>query len=303
MSFKSKVYNRLHVIFYLSKDTLVSFFQERAFFHGAALSYYALFSMFPLLFLIVSFLGRILGEDFILKMIKNFLLENVGLSNVDEIMAVVGTYNLDRGNIFLEIIGIVFVLIASSAFLTSLRNSINEFYNIEKTVHKGRKAIQVNIFERLVSLVFLAVFASVFLIIYMFHSVGFTLIHSWLDSSTDIQVFILRVMDFSFSILLNYIIFLLIFKFLHNGLVTWRVASMGAIVTAVLLFLGQLLIKYYLLNMFVLGTAGIAGSLFIFMAWVHYSSQIIFVGAKFTFTFSKKIGSPILSKYKIQEKL
>jgi membrane protein len=275
---------------------LLSFFQERAFFHGAALSYYALFSMFPLLFLIVSFLGRILGEDFILKMIKNFLLENVGLSNVDEIMAVVGTYNLDRGNIFLEIIGIVFVLIASSAFLTSLRNSINEFYNIEKTVHKGRKAIQVNIFERLVSLVFLAVFASVFLIIYMFHSVGFTLIHSWLDSSTDIQVFILRVMDFSFSILLNYIIFLLIFKFLHNGLVTWRVASMGAIVTAVLLFLGQLLIKYYLLNMFVLGTAGIAGSLFIFMAWVHYSSQIIFVGAKFTFTFSKKIGSPIVSK-------
>ena len=302
MSFKSKVYNRLHVIFYLSKDTLLSFFQERAFFHGAALSYYALFSMFPLLFLIVSFLGRILGEDFILKMIKNFLLENVGLSNVDEIMAVVGTYNLDRGNIFLEIIGIVFVLIASSAFLTSLRNSINEFYNIEKTVHKGRKAIQVNIFERLVSLVFLAVFASVFLIIYMFHSVGFTLIHSWLDSSTDIQVFILRVMDFSFSILLNYIIFLLIFKFLHNGLVTWRVASMGAIVTAVLLFLGQLLIKYYLLNMFVLGTAGIAGSLFIFMAWVHYSSQIIFVGAKFTFTFSKKIGCPILSKSQNKEK-
>jgi membrane protein len=281
---------------------LLSFFQERAFFHGAALSYYALFSMFPLLFLIVSFLGRILGEDFILKMIKNFLLENVGLSNVDEIMAVVGTYNLDRGNIFLEIIGIVFVLIASSAFLTSLRNSINEFYNIEKTVHKGRKAIQVNIFERLVSLVFLAVFASVFLIIYMFHSVGFTLIHSWLDSSTDIQVFILRVMDFSFSILLNYIIFLLIFKFLHNGLVTWRVASMGAIVTAVLLFLGQLLIKYYLLNMFVLGTAGIAGSLFIFMAWVHYSSQIIFVGAKFTFTFSKKMGCPILSKSQNQEK-
>jgi membrane protein len=288
------------VIFYLAKDTLLSFFQERAFFHGAALSYYALFSMFPLLFLIISFLGRILGEDFILKMIKNFLVENVGLSNVDEIMAVVGTYNLDKGNIFLEIIGILFVLIASSAFLTSLRNSINEFYNIEKTIFKGRKAIQVNVFERLISLLFLAVFASVFLIIYMFHSVGLTVIHSWLDSSTDIQVLILRIMDFSFSILLNYVIFLLIFKFLNNGKVTWRVASMGAIVTAVLLFLGQLLIKYYLLNMFVLGTAGIAGSLFIFMAWVHYSSQIIFVGAKFTFTFSKKIGSPIVSKYSNQ---
>ncbi len=296
MSFKSKLYNRLHVIFYLSKDTLLSFFQERAFFHGAALSYYALFSMFPLLFLIISFLGRILGEDFILKLIKEFLLENVGLRNVDEIMEVVGTYNLDKGNIFLEIIGVVFVLIASSAFLTSLRNSINEFYNIERTVLKGRKAIQVNLFERLISLLFLAVFASVFLILYMFHSVGFTLLHSLLGSSSDIQRMFFSILDFSFSVLLNYIIFLLIFKFLNNGKVTWRVASMGAIVTAVLLFLGQLLIKYYLLNMFVLGTAGIAGSLFIFMAWVHYSSQIIFVGAKFTFTFSKKIGSPIVSK-------
>jgi membrane protein len=275
---------------------LLSFFQERAFFHGAALSYYALFSMFPLLFLIISFLGRILGEDFILKLIKEFLLENVGLRNVDEIMEVVGTYNLDKGNIFLEIIGVVFVLIASSAFLTSLRNSINEFYNIERTVLKGRKAIQVNIFERLISLLFLAVFASVFLILYMFHSVGFTLLHSLLGSSSDIQRIFFSILDFSFSVLLNYIIFLLIFKFLNNGKVTWRVASMGAIVTAVLLFLGQLLIKYYLLNMFVLGTAGIAGSLFIFMAWVHYSSQIIFVGAKFTYTFSKKIGSPIVSK-------
>ena len=296
MSFKSKLYNRLHVIFYLSKDTLLSFFQERAFFHGAALSYYALFSMFPLLFLIISFLGRILGEDFILKLIKEFLLENVGLRNVDEIMEVVGTYNLDKGNIFLEIIGVVFVLIASSAFLTSLRNSINEFYNIERTVLKGRKAIQVNLFERLISLLFLAVFASVFLILYMFHSVGFTLLHSLLGSSSDIQRMFFSILDFSFSVLLNYIIFLLIFKFLNNGKVTWRVASMGAIVTAVLLFLGQLLIKYYLLNLFVLGTAGIAGSLFIFMAWVHYSSQIIFVGAKFTYTFSKKIGSPIVSK-------
>jgi membrane protein len=275
---------------------LLSFFQERAFFHGAALSYYALFSMFPLLFLIISFLGRILGEDFILKLIKEFLLENVGLRNVDEIMEVVGTYNLDKGNIFLEIIGVAFVLIASSAFLTSLRNSINEFYNIERTVLKGRKAIQVNIFERLISLLFLAVFASVFLILYMFHSVGFTLLHSLLGSSSDIQRMFFSILDFSFSVLLNYIIFLLIFKFLNNGKVTWRVASMGAIVTAVLLFLGQLLIKYYLLNLFVLGTAGIAGSLFIFMAWVHYSSQIIFVGAKFTYTFSKKIGLPIVSK-------
>lgn len=296
MSFKSKLYNRSHVIFSLAKDTLVSFFQERAFFHGAALAYYALFSIFPFLFLVISFLGRILERDYILNQIQEFLTETVGLRNVDEIMLVVKSYDLNRGNLFFEILGIIFVLIASSAFLNSLRISINEIYNIERMVLRVRKAIQVNIFERLISILFLAGFALLFLILYLFHSIGFTIIHILIDKSHDIQVVFIGLLDFTFSILFNYFIFLLVFKYLNNGTVKWRVASMGAIVTAVLLFFGQLVIKYYLFNMFALGSTGIIGSIFIFMAWIHYSSQIIFVGAKFTYTFSKKIGSPIIAR-------
>jgi membrane protein len=103
-------------------------------------------------------------------------------------------------------------------------------------------------------------------------------------------------MDYGFTIILNYLIFILILKYLNNAKVSWKVASTGALVTAILLFFGQLIIKYYLLNLFILGTVGIAGSFFIFLAWVHYSSQIIFIGAKFTYIFSKKIGQPILVK-------
>jgi membrane protein len=107
---------------------------------------------------------------------------------------------------------------------------------------------------------------------------------------------ILPILDHALSILLNYLIFMLIFKFLHNARVMWKVASMGAIVTSILLYVGQLIIKYYLLNVFTLGSAGVAGSFFIFLAWVHYSSQIVFVGAKFTYTFSNRIGQPIKLK-------
>ena len=204
-------------------------------------------------------------------------------------MKIVGSYNLDKGSLVMELVGLAVILFASSGFIHSLKNSINEFFNIQKAKLKGRKAIKVNLIEKLLSFLFLAVFASIFLVIYLFHSFSFTLIHYFFNENSEFITLILHLIDHAISILLNYLIFLMLFKYLHNGIVTWKAAS-------VLLYLGQLILKYYLLNVFTLGSAGIAGSLFIFLAWVHYSSQIIFVGAKFTYTFSKRIGQPIILK-------
>ncbi len=291
-----KIKTRAIFIYSLAKETIQSFLEEKAFFHGAALAYYALFSLFPLLFLCVSLLGRYLGEELILQVISEFLVEKVGLTNVDEIMKIVGSYNLDKGSVVMELVGLAVILFASSGFIHSLKNSINEFFNVQKAKLIGRKAIKVNLIEKMLSFLFLAVFASIFLVIYLFHSFSFTLIHYFFNENSSFLILILHFMDHVISILLNYLIFLLLFKYLHNATVTWKAASMGALVTSVLLYLGQLILKYYLLNVFTLGSAGIAGSLFIFLAWVHYSSQIIFVGAKFTYTFSKRIGQPITLK-------
>ncbi len=280
----------------ISKETISGFLEEKAFFHGAALAYYALFSLIPLLYLGVSIMGRIIGQDFILELISDFLKSRIGLTDIDEIMKMVGSYQLDQGNLFMEIIGFTILLFAGSAFLNSLKNSINNFYNIQKTRLKGKTAIKRGVVEKLLSLLFLGVFATIFLVIYLFHSIGFTAVQFIFNSNSQMYNMAIIIVDYGFSILLNYLIFLLIFKFLNNATVSWKVASMGSIVTSILLFFGQLIIKYYLLNLFMLGTVGIAGSLFIFLAWVHYSSQIIFIGAKFTYTFSKRIGQPILIK-------
>jgi membrane protein len=280
----------------ISKETISGFLEEKAFFHGAALAYYALFSLIPLLYLGISIMGRIIGQDFILELISDFLKSRIGLTDIDEIMKMVGSYQLDQGNLFMEIIGFTILLFAGSAFLNSLKNSINDFYNIQKTRLKGKTAIKRGVVEKLLSLLFLGVFATIFLVIYLFHSIGFTAVQFIFNSNSQLYNMAIIIVDYGFSILLNYLIFLLIFKFLNNATVSWKVASMGAIVTSILLFFGQLIIKYYLLNLFILGTVGIAGSLFIFLAWVHYSSQIIFIGAKFTYTFSKRIGQPILIK-------
>jgi membrane protein len=71
----------------------------------------------------------------------------------------------------------------------------------------------------------------------------------------------------------------------------------GATATALLLYLGQLLIKYYLTNYFFAAEGGIAGTIFVLLAWVYYSAQIIFLGAKFTAVYATMVGSPIHLKH------
>jgi membrane protein len=105
--------------------------------------------------------------------------------------------------------------------------------------------------------------------------------------------FSFKLIQYVISILSNAIIFTLIFKYIHDGKVEFRLAIRGAIVTSILLFFSQLLIKYYLQNYFSLGNLGIVGSLFIFLAWVNYSAQIVFFGARFTQMLGEKIGAPI----------
>ena len=96
------------------------------------------------------------------------------------------------------------------------------------------------------------------------------------------------------SVLSNIIIFTLVFKYVNDAVIRWKLALGGALLTAVLLYIGQLLIKYYLFNFFFGSkSGGIAGSIFILLAWVYYSSQIIFFGAKFTAVYARKIGQPI----------
>ena len=90
-------------------------------------------------------------------------------------------------------------------------------------------------------------------------------------------------------------IFTFIFRYVHDGIVKWRLALYGAVVTSVILYLSQLGIKYYLVNFFFAANGGIAGSLLIIMVWVFYSSLIIFLGAKFTAVYAAKIGEPILA--------
>jgi membrane protein len=278
----------------LIKDTFKEFFEEKGLFHGAALAYYTVFAMVPLLYLCISYFGKIIGQDVMLQIIEDLLKTKVGIQDVSGIMDFVSQLNFEKSNWLMEFVGIVVLLVASSAFVVCLRHSINDFFDLEVNYTSRKKKLVKNILFRMLSLAVVAVSTVVIIVFYFAQTVLVSLSSDFFSNAHWLDFILSNLLRHGFSILSNALLFMMIFKYVHDGFVKWKLAFGGAIVTSILLYIGQLLIKYYLFNFFYGGTSGgIAGTLFVLLAWVYYSSQIIFFGAKFTSVYAKKIGKPI----------
>lgn len=281
----------------LLKDSVVEFFGEQGLFHGAALAYYTVFAMVPLLYLCIVYFGKIIGQSVMLEIIEDLLRHKVGIQDVAGIMEFLKSLNFEKGNFFMEMVGIVVLLITSSAFIVCLKQSINDFFDLEINYSTKKRMILKNLLFRLISMALVAALTVFLIIFYFAQTVVMSLSDSIFDNYEILDSIFSNVLNHGFAILSNAVIFTMVFKYVHDGYVKWKLAIGGAIVTAVLLYIGQLLIKYYLFHYFFgAQSGGIAGTLFILLAWVYYSSQIIFFGAKFTAVYAKKVGKPIRFK-------
>ena len=278
-----KQHKEIKGFFNLIKTVFLSYFEERAHLHAATVSYYTLFSMIPLLYLTVVSFGWIFGEAFCLQVISELFRKNIGLSDIHVFTDIIKNIHEQAHSWVLNMIMIVTLLYSCSAFMVSLKHSINEFFDVAQN-NQPKINIFLELFKfRLLSLSYLAFIALVVFLLYFLQLFAFNVVASWF--STNHFSHILVQMLFSFT--LNYLIVLLLFKFVNDANVPWSVVGIGTLVTAVFLLLSQLLIKWYLQHYFFLGKSDIIGSIFILMAWVFYSSQVVFLGAKFTYIYGK----------------
>ena len=275
------------------KDSIVGYFSEGAFFHGAALAYYTLFSFVPIVYLSTSIFGRVVGKENMQSIIIDLLQNQIGISDTKGLIDFLNSVNFDKPSLFLEIVSIGILLYGCSAFLVSLKRSINEFFDISKKKRHEENIIMDIIGFRFLSVAYLAIFAFIIILLYFLQGFIFYAFTNYLHYKNGFIDFTLEFFQHLISIFSNILIFTIVFKYIHDGFVPIKLAIKGAFVTSVLLFLSQLLIKYYLHNYFFLGNMGIAGSLFIFLAWVHYSAQIVFFGAKFTAVLAERDGIKI----------
>lgn len=268
-------------------QALKEYVQEGAFHHGAALAYYTLFAFIPIIYLTTSIYGRIIGQQNMRAVVGSILKSGLGIQDSESILKLVEGMSIDKPNLILELASIGILLYTCSAFMVSLKRSLNEFFNVSKKSRQESNLFMEIIGFRFLSVLLLALFALVIILFYFLQIFIFSALTSWLQWNNGFVDFSLQLIQIAFTLLSNILIFSLIFKYMHNAKVSWRIARIGAVTTALLLYLSQWLIGYYLQHYFVMGTLGVANSIFIMLAWVHYSAQIVFFGAKYTYQIGK----------------
>ncbi len=277
----------------LLKNTFLEFVRERPMHHGAALSYYAIMALVPILYLSVSFFGSFVGQQTMLDIIAEVLQEQIGIEDVDGIIEFLGTVNLSSGNTLMRILGIAALMLSCTAILNSLKRSINSFYKVKKKSVGSKKLILQTLIFRGVSMLSIAAVTSIVIALYFAETFILTMEEQYFSDLEVISWVFSNFASHGIPIVLNILVFTLIFKYLHDAVVEWRVAWVGGIVTGIFLYLGQLLIKFYLGNYFFAAESGVAGTLLVILVWVYYSSQILFLGSKFSFVYAKYRGTPI----------
>ena len=241
-------------------QALKEYVQEGAFHHGAALAYYTLFAFIPIIYLTTSIYGRIIGQQNMREIIGSILKSGLGIQDSGSILKLVEGMSIDKPNFFLELASIGILLYTCSAFMISLKRSLNEFFNVSKKSRQESNLFMEIIGFRFVGVLLLAIFALVIILFYFLQIFIFSALTSWLQWNNGFVDFSLQVLQVLFTLLSNILIFSLIFKYMHNAKVTWRVARNGAIATAILLYLSQWIIGYYLQHYFVMGPLGVANS-------------------------------------------
>ena len=150
----------------LLADTLKQFAKENSLFHGAALAYYAVFAMVPLLYLAITIFGIFVGNETMVDIISEILKENVGIQDTDGILEFLQTIDFEKRNLALSIAGFVALMISSTAFLTSMRASINVFFNVKPEFSNKRRKLLSSVTSRLTSLSMMMVMGLTVMVFY-----------------------------------------------------------------------------------------------------------------------------------------
>lgn len=282
----------------LIKKMFSEYFSEDPFRHAASLAYFALFSLVPIVYLGIYLFGQILGNETVHLMIYEFMHSNLGIDDMTMISDFLKTYDLETRKPFMEIIGVVILLFSSSAFVMTLRNSINDYFDVKTIIAPVKYIIFRKIITRLIAIASIGTFGVIVILIYLSQTLLISLTKEMIHNVT-FQFLIRNGLAHFGSIATNFLIFTYMFKYVHDGKVRWKPAMYGALLTALLVYLAQVLVKFYLTNFSVIAQGGVAGSVFVILTWIFATGLIIFFGAKFVKIYSAKIGHPIKSRYKL----
>ena len=258
---------------------------------SASLSYYTIFSLGPVLLIIISLAGIFFGKDAVEGKIYAQLQGLVGSAAAIQIQDIISNIEDSRMSRSGAIFGAVILFIGATGVFTEIQDSINYIWSIKT---KPKKSIVKFIIDRLLSFSLIIGFGFILMVSLAIHALV-DLLHDELRRLFDDHtVIFFQALNYVTLFVVITTLFAIIFKVLPDGRIRWKDAFVGATFTAVLFMIGKSLIGIYLGNANIGITYGTAASVVIILLWVYYTSMILYFGAEFTKVYTMNFGGGIV---------
>lgn len=263
------------------RDALKLWMSGNAFSHAAALAFYTLFSLAPVVIIAVSVIGIVLGEDAAQGQIVGQLRGIMGLDAAQAVEQAVARSRPSEAGLMPTVLGALALLAGATTVFAQMQASLNDTWGV--AARPDRSSLFVFLKNRLLSLAVVLAIGFVLLVSLLLGVVLRSVMH-FADQFMPAMANLLTNVELLLSTFVTALLFGTIFKVLPDVVVHWRDVVVGAVVTAVLFALGRNAIAMYLAYTATASTYGAAGSVVLILLWVYYTSLILLFGAAFTKT-------------------
>ncbi len=272
------------------KTTINEWVEAEPFQLAAALSYYTLFSLAPLLLIAIGVAGFVFGREAAQNQIVETLQGMIGQDSAQTVQEMIQASNeKPKTGMLSTIIGFVALLFGAGGVVGQLQTSLNKMWEVTPKPGQGIWGFLRQRFFSFAMVLAIGFLLLVSLVVTAMLTSFTAMISSFLGDATFVAHAIDILVSFGFVTLL----FALIYKYVPDVEIQWRDVWVGAALTSILFTIGKYLIGLYIGTSGVSSTFGAAGSLITILVWVYYSSLIFFLGAEFTRVYATQYGSGV----------
>jgi len=254
---------------------------------SAALAYYTIFSLAPVLVIAIAIAGMVFGEKAaegaIVAQIQGF----IGHDSARAIEAMIQSAQKPATSVIASAIGVITLLIGATGAFGEIRDALNIIWNVSANPKRGLWNL---VRERFLGFGMVLV-VGFLLLASLVLSTCLAALAKYLEGSLPFPPIVLHVLDFVTSIAIVTALFAMIFKLLPEARIAWSDVWVGAALTSILFTIGKFLIGFYVGRSVTSSAYGAAGSFVTVIAWVYYSAFILYFGAEFTRSYAKQFGS------------
>ncbi|MBO9682348.1 MAG: YihY/virulence factor BrkB family protein [Flavisolibacter sp.] len=284
---------RIRTVFTLLKNTTIAFLNDDAFKLSASLSYYTVFALGPLLIIVISLSAIVYGRDVVEGKIYEQLSGLIGAGPALQIQNILINAQQTHASTLGAVIGFIVLFIGATGVFTEIQGSINFIWSVRA---KPKKSWLVYLRNRLLSFSLVVGLGFVLLVSLIINALLTLLSQTLTKKFPHFPVGLFNLTNSLIILTVITCLFAVIYKVLPDAVISWKDAWIGSIFTAMLFLLGKFLIGYYLGKSNLGVTYGAAASVIIILAWVYYSSVILYFGAEFTKIYALHSGEGIRPK-------